>query len=310
LFNDLNSIRWFVALVKAGSLTRAAHQLVMPLPSLSRRLVEMEKSVGERLIHRSARKFELTELGERYFQHAKNLLEEIDRSQEILKSNRESLRGSITLTAPIDFANHFLADALKKFRQTYPEIDIQLNLASSHLGFDADHIDIAIRFGQLRNADVVCKRLGSVDRGIYGNTKKLPGIKRLSHPKDLSQMPFVLQSSSPAVGSASASKHDLTLIHAQTQQTCMVKITAAMQANVLGMVTQLTIAGAGLAVLPAMLAEHDLFHAHLQRVLPDWKLKPLEMFLLYRKRTLQPRRVQIMIEHLTQHFSKMSQIAT
>ena len=92
--NNLNDIALFVAVVKAKSFRRAADLLDMPTSTLSRRVSHLEKSIGVRLLHRTTRQIELTELGKTYFARCQAIIIQVENAHEELSGAAESPSGS------------------------------------------------------------------------------------------------------------------------------------------------------------------------------------------------------------------------
>jgi DNA-binding transcriptional LysR family regulator len=293
MFDDLNNIPVFVHLVRQKSITGAAEALRMPMATVSRKLSEMEKAVGARLIERSARHFSLTETGQKYFEKAELLYEQVRNADDALKQSSEQIEGTIRLTVPVDFATEFLAQAISDFCSRYPLVKIEIDLSSKRVNFGDENVDVALRMGQLDDISQVSRSLGRMSRSLYA-AQALPDLD----VSLLDKQSFVhLESSSGA--------NELKLKHVGSGEIAHVHCHGAVRVNNMGMLIKLTAAGAGLAVIPDALAQPYVKLGHVSRVLAPWKAEPIEMHLVYRSRTLQPKRLTLFIAHIQAHVSQL-----
>ena len=117
---DLNAVAIFASVVEAGSFTAAARQLGMPKTSVSRRIADLERDVGVRLLHRTTRNLRPTEAGRLYYEQSSAALRALEAANRQLAETRAEPAGTIRVSAPVGFAGYFLSDALFEFLATYP----------------------------------------------------------------------------------------------------------------------------------------------------------------------------------------------
>src|SRR6478609_8898152 len=97
---DLNATRMFVGVVQAGSLSAAASRLGIPLPTLSRRIRDLERQLKVQLLERSARGAKLTDAGSRLYQHASRGIEALVEAEQVVVSDQARLKGRLRLCCP------------------------------------------------------------------------------------------------------------------------------------------------------------------------------------------------------------------
>src|SRR5258708_35711421 len=117
---DLNAIRMFVAVVQAGSLSAAAARLGTPLPTLSRRIRDLERQLSVQLLERSARGTKLTDAGARLYEHASRGIEALLEAEQVVASDQARLKGRLRLSLPQTFEPWW--DLLAAFQRRYPDI--------------------------------------------------------------------------------------------------------------------------------------------------------------------------------------------
>jgi len=142
---DLNDLYYFVKAVEHGGFAPASRGLNIPKSKLSRRLSALEERLNAKLIYRSTRSFQLTEVGQTYFQHCKAMLIEAESAQEAIDSLTAEPRGTIRLTCPIALLHAHVGVMLSEFMAAYPHIGIHLEASNRRVDLIAEGVDVAIR---------------------------------------------------------------------------------------------------------------------------------------------------------------------
>jgi DNA-binding transcriptional LysR family regulator len=119
---DLNATRMFVGVVQAGSLSSAASRLGIPLPTLSRRIRDLERQLKVQLLGRSARGAKLTDAGSRLYQHASRGVEALVEAEQAVVSNEAGLKGRLRLSLPQTVEPWW--ELLAAFQRRYPDIQV------------------------------------------------------------------------------------------------------------------------------------------------------------------------------------------
>ena len=152
----------FVAVVAAGSLSGAGRQLRMPVPTVSRKLAELEAQLGARLLTRSTRGLALTEPGRDYLAACKRILEEVAAAERGAAGEHQAPRGELALTAPIVLGRLYVLPLVAEFLALYPHINVQLRLADRSLQLLDEHLDLAVRVGELPDSALVAVRVAAL----------------------------------------------------------------------------------------------------------------------------------------------------
>ena len=157
----LDAMSVFVSVVKHGSLSAASRELRVPLPTVSRKVSELESHLGTKLLVRSTRKLLLTEAGESYVAASKRILEEVAEAERAVSGEYRVPRGELTLTAPVVFGRLHVLPVVTEFLKRHSEVDVRLYLADRSLNLIDDHLDIAVRIGAVPE-HLVAIRLGQI----------------------------------------------------------------------------------------------------------------------------------------------------
>ena len=175
---DLNATRIFISVVQAGSLSAAATRLGIPLPTLSRRIRELERQLKVQLLERSARGTRLTDAGARLYEHAGRGIEALLEAEEAVVSDQALLKGRLRLSLPQTFVPWW--DLLEAFQRRYPDIQVYVYSTERRVDLIEDGIDVALRVGAIVHDAMVARRVLS-SRNILVASPKL--VDRLGIPE-------------------------------------------------------------------------------------------------------------------------------
>jgi len=151
---ELRQLRYFVAIVDHGSLSRAALVLHVAQPALTQQLRQLEEELGVQLLHRSAQGVLNTDAGKVFYEHAQAILKQVADAQAAVVQSAERPSGSVTLGLPHSISDALALPLLTAIRARYPEITLQLTeeiTGSLAEQLRAGRINLAVLFddGQL-----------------------------------------------------------------------------------------------------------------------------------------------------------------
>lgn len=183
--NLFESMSLLVAVVDAGSFSSAARSLGVPLPTVSRKVADLETYLKTRLLHRTTRKLSLTEAGVAYVESCRRILEQVGEAERTAAGQHASPRGELVITAPVNFGRLHVVPVVAEFLAEYPEININLVLTDRVVHLMDEHADVAVRIGELPDSTLVATRVGSVRRVVCGSPAYLKAHGAPATPQDL-----------------------------------------------------------------------------------------------------------------------------
>ena len=181
----LGSMSVLVAAVEAGSLSAAARRLGIPLTTVSRKVSDLEAHLRTRLLSRSSRKLTLTEAGRSYFEACKRILEDINEAERGATGEYSAPKGELVITAPIVFGRLHVIPVAVEFLQLYPAVDIRFALADGLVNLLEEHIDLAVRIGELPDSSLIAMRIGAIRRVVCGSPGYFAERGMPKNPADL-----------------------------------------------------------------------------------------------------------------------------
>ncbi len=156
----LDAMAMFVATVDNGSLAAAARKLAVSPAKVTRALQMLEERLGERLIHRSARRLRLTEAGERRLGVYRAVLAELDAADG--SGGEERIDGLVGVTAPELFGRLHVMPVVETFLAENPAARARALLLNRMVDLVEEGMDVAVRLAELPDSGVVATRLGEV----------------------------------------------------------------------------------------------------------------------------------------------------
>lgn len=196
----LQAMRLLVAAVEGGSLSAAGRATGTPLATVSRRISELESALGTRLLVRGTRRLTETEAGRAYVAACRRILEDVDEAERSAAGEYSEPRGELIITAPVVFGRLHLMPVVAGFLQAHPAVQVRLMLGDRLLNLQDEHLDAAVRIGELPDSSIVATRLGSVQTVVCASPAYLRQRGQPRHPRDLGRHDLVVFSGLGASG--------------------------------------------------------------------------------------------------------------
>lgn len=170
----LRAIESFVRIVDKGSLTAAAADLAMSLPSMVRTLAGLERELGTTLLNRTTRKLHLTYEGTQYLEHCRIILAQLHEAETKMQSRHAVPTGRLSITASVLFGQLYVAPIVNEFVQRYPGVTADMLFLDRVVNLVEEGLDAAVRIGHLGDTSLIAIPLGRVRRVVCAS----PGYLR------------------------------------------------------------------------------------------------------------------------------------
>ena len=175
----------FVAVVDAGSLSAAARKLRMPLPTVSRKVADLETHLKARLLHRSTRRISLTDAGGTYIAACRRILDEVAHAESSAAGEYAEPKGELVMSAPLLFGRLHLLPVVIEFMKAYPRVDVRVVFGDRINNLLQEHLDVALRIGELTDEGLIATRIGETQRVVCASPAYLAARGTPQHPRDL-----------------------------------------------------------------------------------------------------------------------------
>lgn len=286
---DLNQLRVFVEVVRRGGFTPAARALDMPRSTVSRWVQELEKRLGVRLLQRTTRSIQLTELGEGYYQRGLEAVERAGEAHAWVQSHAETPQGTLRIATFQLFAGTLLGPVLVSYLEQNPGMSVQVVISERNIDLVDENIDLAIRIGALPDSSLVVRKLAHMDGCMVASPGYLARHGNPHHPSELAKHSNMIYGHS---------RDMVTLSFDSGEERLDVSLPSRCVANSVELVRQVTLGGLVIGFLPPMMVREDIAAGRLVEVLPAWSIGTLPMFVAYPSRRHLAQKVRAFVDLL------------
>ena len=181
----LDAMQVLLAVVDEGSLSAGSRKLRAPLPSVSRKVAELERHLGTRLLIRTSRNVQLTDAGRDYVDAARNIVAQIEDAEQRASGEYEVPRGELTVTAMIEFGRILVVPLTAEFLEEHPEVTLNFLALDRVVQLIDERVDIGVRIGSLGDSSLFATKVGHVEMVSAASPDYLERKGRPARPEDL-----------------------------------------------------------------------------------------------------------------------------
>jgi DNA-binding transcriptional LysR family regulator len=281
------SMTVFVAVVEAQGFSAASRRLAMPLATVSRKVSELEDQLRVRLLNRSTRKISLTDSGRQFFAACRRILDDLGEAERAASGEYSAPRGELVLTTPIVFGRLHLVPIVVEFLRAYPEVDVQMLLVDRVVDLLDEHIDLALRIGELPDSSMVAARIGSVGWVVCASPAYLTAHGIPVHPSELASHEAVT-----FAGLSSAREWPFRI----GTSTELFPVRSRFTVTTAGAALDAAIAGAGITRVLSYQAAAAVLDGRLVILLHDYEVAPNPVSLVYPSGRLVPLKLRAFLD--------------
>lgn len=287
--DQLAAMRALRRVVELGSFTAAADALGVSHTIVSRQISQLETRLGAQLLNRTTRRFALTAAGQDYYEASRHILDALDDADRAVGQHQARPSGTLRINAPMAFGTQELAHWLPRFIADYPELRIDLVCNDRFVDLIEDGFDVGLRLTRsLPDSTLIAKRLASSRVLLVASPDYLKRQGAPQTPQDLLQHNCLIYTQG-------AKPQDWTFTGPDGEE-LTVTVKGIMQANTGIALRSFALAGSGITATASFIVHEDLRRGELLQVLPDYAMRPRELYALYpRNRHLSPK-VRVFID--------------
>jgi DNA-binding transcriptional LysR family regulator len=298
---SLENVRIFLKAVETNSFSAAGRMLRLSPSVVSYRIQMLEDALGARLLTRTTRTMRLTEAGETFFDHCREIVEAVERAEtSVAETSGVSSHGVLRVTAPLGLGRRVVAPMMARFREAQPNTEVHLRLSDHLLDLVKEGVDLAIRLAPLQDSSFTLRKVADVERVLCAAPSYLARRGAPQSPRDLA-------------------RHDCLLLRFPGSQQFRWNFEFAGEAvGVLAegpldaddgdVLTQWALDGLGLVMKPLFEAAPYLAAGRLVVALPEARPQPMTLGVLYPTRRMLPPRtksfIDLAVDELRQHLTQ------
>lgn len=283
------AFRTFIRVAETESFSAAARELKVGQPAISKQIAALEEHLGTRLLQRTTRSLTLTDEGFEFLSQARAAVEAADEAVERMRGRDGHVSGVLRMTAGASFARMHIVPRLHRLALRHPELRVDLVLQDSIVDMVEQGLDLAIRFGEPREPNLIARRLGTMRMIVVASKDYLNKKGRPATPEDL-------RNHSCLVFSGVADADQWPFI--ENSQTRFVGVNWRIRMNNSDALRQAVLSGLGIALMPSWQFPDLWENETLETLFEDYEMPSFPMYAVYPSRRYTPAKVRAMIDFL------------
>jgi len=269
---DFNAIALFVRVIEYKSFTETSRRLGIPISTVSRKVSELEKSLGVRLLERSTRRLRLTELGQEYYQYCRRGVEEFEIGSLVLGDRQVEVSGTLHISLPPNLSEHLVMPIACAFQDIYPKTCIKILVTKRYVDLIEDGVDIAFRVGKLESSSMFARHLLTYRHLLVASPQYIEAHGEPAHPNDLGTHRLI---------TFGGWQEELLWKLESGHESHKLVINANLSVNEMTAIQYAAEAGRGIAEIPAIICARALHCHKLVEVMPTWRFSPTTLSAIY-----------------------------
>ncbi len=290
--NRLECMQIFVRVAELASFTKTADSLGLPKASISTGVQQLENLLGTRLLQRTTRRVELTQDGRAFYERARDLLADLDELEGLFRDT-ENLSGRLRIDMPSAVARNRIMPQLPQFLAQHPQLQLEISSTDRRVDLIREGFDCVIRVGKLNDSSLIARPLGKL---TLVNCVSPAYAERYGIPQTLDELAdHHLVHYVVTLGAKSAGFEFV-----QDGEVKFLAMNGCVTVNNSDAYRAACVAGFGIAQIPRVGVQEYLAQGKLIEILPNFRAEPMSVSLLYANRRNLPRRVQVVMEWISE----------
>lgn len=296
---DLNDLYYFAMVVEHGGFAAAERALGIPKSRLSRRISQLESTMGVRLLQRSTRRFAVTDVGNNVYRHVQSMLAEAQAAHEVVDRLSAEPRGIVRVSVPVSLAQQQMPRLLPDFMALHPEVRLQLHVSNRRVDLINEGFDVALRVRSRLDDDgsLVMRSFGQVQELLVASPGYLRRAGRPRSPEDLAEHVTLSVSEDEA--------RQRWELHGPDGEVRRVELQPRLTGSDFPMMQALARDGIGITLLPETVCAEAVQRGELEVVLPQWRLPQGVCHAVFASRRGLLPAVRVFIDYLAERLPPM-----
>ena len=286
---DLNTIAIFTRVVERQSFTQAAAELELTKSTVSRKIAELERYLGIRLLTRSTRQLVLTAEGDTFYRSCSHILEVLEQSELEVTASHDLICGTLKIVMPVEVGKGFIGDCVKAFMMLHPNLKMHIELSNRKVDLIKEGYDVMIQIGEIEDSSLIVRTFHYSTRVLVASPQY---IEQYGLPQNLA---------------------DLKAPHHQIRMSSNIRtgnknvlegLPYRFKVNTLSAALDICLDGFGITYIPEFLCRNLIEEGRLIHILPSLYASqvPIPVSFIYPERDLMPRRLRAFIDFTITRF--------
>jgi len=259
----------------------------MPLPTVSRKVSELEAHLGAQLLTRSTRKVSLTEIGQQFLLTCRQVLSELGEAERLASGEYQAPRGDLVISAPLGLGSSYLSPIITEFLAAYPNIDVDLRMSDRVVNLIEDQVDVALRVAHLPDSSQIAIKLGVIRHVVCASPAYLDARGVPATIEDLQHHACVTFTSLEA---------PKEWVFREKNRITRIAVKSRLSASSASAAVAAATAGLGISRLLCYQVSSELADQRLRLVLRRFEPEPLPVSLVYPSGRLVPQKLKAFLD--------------
>ena len=290
----LSAVKLFMRVVELGSFSKAAAELGIGQPAVTKQVARMEQQLGARLLHRSTHGVTATEIGALYYEKCRTIAHHVEEADSVAALLQSQVRGAMRVSTSVAFGRRVLGPLLMQFMRANPDLQIDLGVDDRYVDLIEQGVDVAVRMGRLADSTLGARYLGMNPWVLVASPALVRERGAPATPQDLAARDCLIYST--VQGDA---RWHFTGAGSQAES---VAVKGPLRSNSLSLLLEAAVEGMGIAALPRYVAQAALVQGTVVPLLDAWSLPAQEVHAVFPSPRMLPLKVSGFVGWLQAQF--------
>ena len=293
--DKLKNIQVFCRIVELGTFAAVSREMGVSAMMISKHMRHLENSLSVSLINRKTRRLCVTELGLRYYQQCKQLLDNLDDIETSITQSGHVVEGTLRVNSPIDFGGIYMVPIIFEYQKRFPEVDVLMSLDNTYINLRQGTFDISIVVTDKLDQGVVARKIAHTSLCTYASPEYIQKYGRPDAVEDLARHKCLHYLGTP---------HADSWVFNRANERIEIRPNWSFASNNGRALCQAASLGMGIIRTPALSVHSYVQSGALVELLSDYKISSLSVYATYLQRNYYPAKITTFIDFLVEYFAE------
>jgi DNA-binding transcriptional LysR family regulator len=285
---NLDAMALFARVVRHGSFSEASRRTGVPVSTLSRKIRDLERNLGVRLLERTTKAVRATDAGKDLLPSCEAILDALDDALAALQQRRTEVEGTLRVATPPSLSDLLVVPLIHGFLRQYPKVSAKVLVTDRHLDMVKDEVEISLRVGRQADSSLIARPLLRYRHILVAAPSYVSRAGKPSRPADLRHHRLIGFSNWFV---------DATWKLSNGTKTARVSLAGGLAINDYAGVIRAAVEGLGIAEMPSILCLRELQQRLLMPVMPEWPFEEVDLAAYYLSRRHPSRLLELFLAH-------------
>ena len=295
--HTLEYMATFAAVVDEGSFTAAAQALGLSKPVVSKQITELENRFGVKLLNRTTRRLHMTEAGVVFYGHCKRIVAEAKEAETAIGPLQSEPRGTLRISAPQSLGFALLPQAIPKFHQRYPALNLEVQITGRHVDLVEEGYDVSLRVAELKDSTLKARKITRCQFMVCAAPNYWKEHGHPQHPTDLEDYNCLLYTQSP--------NFDHWQFTDKNGKSLSVAVNGNLRSNDGALLLNAVLAGQGILFGPDFMFNEYIKRGKLEPTLNDFYKPSTALYAVYPYSKFVSSKLRVFIDFLMEEWSNL-----